>query len=72
LDEIVLAGYEWTDLGPYGYLPTSMPELQKELRERGLKVGRSFGMDPLDDPAAWPGLEKQVMGTGKLLAVLGA
>ena len=72
LDEIVLAGYEWTELGPYGYLPTRVPELQKELRQRGLKVCGSFAMDPLDDPAAWPGLEKQVLGTGKLLAALEA
>ncbi len=24
LDEIVAAGYEWTELGPYGYLPTDL------------------------------------------------
>ena len=22
LDEVAAAGYEWTELGPYGYLPT--------------------------------------------------
>ena len=33
LDEIAEAGYEWTELGPYGYLPT---DLQQEIQ--GLAV----------------------------------
>ena len=28
LDEIVEAGYEWTELGPYGYLPTNLNLLE--------------------------------------------
>lgn len=72
LDELVEAGYEWTELGPYGYLPTDRTTLRTELDKRGLKVSGTFAMAHLEDPAAWPGLEKQVLGGGELLATLGA
>lgn len=38
LDEVVAAGYEWIELGPYGYLPTDPSRLADELTSRGLKV----------------------------------
>jgi len=38
LDEVAEAGYEWLELGPYGYLPTNHARLSHELAERGLKV----------------------------------
>ena len=31
LDETAEAGFEWTELGPYGYLPTDVPTLRAEL-----------------------------------------
>ena len=37
LDEIALAGYEWVELGPYGYLPTDPARLRDELDKRGLR-----------------------------------
>ncbi len=72
LDEIVLAGYEWTELGPYGYLPTHLPTLRAELDKRGLKVSATFAMAALEEPSAWPELERQVLGAGEQLAALGA
>jgi inosose dehydratase len=72
LDEIAQAGYEWTELGPYGYLPSDLPTLRAELDRRRLKVSASFAMAPLEDPAAWPELERQVTGAGQLLSALGA
>jgi inosose dehydratase len=72
LDEIVLAGYEWTELGPYGYLPTHLPTLRAELDKRALKVSATFAMAALEDPKAWPELERQVLGAGEQLAALGA
>ncbi len=72
LDEIVAAGYEWTELGPYGYLPTDLKTAKNELERRGLRVCGSFAMSPLEDPDAWPDLERQFLGTGELLAGLGA
>ena len=71
LDEIVEAGYEWTELGPYGYLPSDLPTLQSELGKRGLKVSATFAMGQLEDPEAWPEIGSQVLGAGELLAALG-
>ena len=36
LDEMVQAGYVWTELGPYGYLPTDTEQLRDELDRRGV------------------------------------
>jgi inosose dehydratase len=72
LDEIALAGYEWTELGPYGYLPTDLPTLRAELDKRRLKVCASVVMAHLEAPSAWPEVERQALGAGKLLAALGA
>ncbi|MEV8338184.1 sugar phosphate isomerase/epimerase [Leucobacter sp. NPDC077196] len=38
LDEVVASGYEWIELGPYGYLPTDPHQLEDELGTRGLKL----------------------------------
>ncbi|MGO1735292.1 MAG: sugar phosphate isomerase/epimerase family protein, partial [Leucobacter sp.] len=38
LDEVVESGYEWIELGPYGYLPTDPNQLADELGKRGLKL----------------------------------
>ena len=72
LDEIAEAGYKWTELGPYGYLPTDLETLRKELDQRGLKASASFAMAHLEDEDAWPEVERQVVGFGELLQPLGA
>jgi inosose dehydratase len=72
MDEIAEAGYEWTELGPYGYLPTDFATLKSELDKRGLKVSGTFAMGPLEEPQAWPEIERQVLGAGELLVKLGA
>jgi inosose dehydratase len=38
LDEMVQAGYTWTELGPYGYLPTDAGRLRDELGGRGISL----------------------------------
>src|SRR5213075_2269915 len=38
LDEVAGVGYEWLELGPYGYLPTDPARLSDELAGRNLKV----------------------------------
>jgi len=38
LDEVAEAGYDWLELGPYGYLPTNHALLSHELSKRGLAV----------------------------------
>jgi len=72
LDEVVEADYEWIELGPYGYLPTDLRVLRTELDKRHLKVSGTFAMARLEDPKAWPELERQVVGAGKSLSALGA
>ncbi len=72
LDEAAEAGYEWIELGPYGYLPTDLSTLRSELDKRGLQVAGTFALASLEDPAAWPELERQVVGAGELLTALGA
>ena len=72
LDEIAESGYEWTELGPYGYLPTDPATLGSELEKRGLKVSGTFAMADLEIPDVWPQLEEQVLGAGAVLSALGA
>lgn len=49
LDAIARAGYEGTELGPYGYLPTEAEALGRELGSRGLALGSSFVALPLEE-----------------------
>jgi inosose dehydratase len=72
LDEVIEAGYEWIELGPYGYLPADREILQRELSRRNLRVSGTFAMCNLEDPGAWSELERQVVGAGESLAYLGA
>ncbi len=72
LDELVEAGYNATELGPFGYLPTDPAQLHQELRQRGITVTGTFAMADLANPAEWPELERQVLGAGELLASFGA
>ena len=72
LDELVEAGYEWTELGPYGYLPTDLPTLRAELGRRRLKVTGAVVMPHLEDRDAWPRIEKEVLAVGDVLAKLQA
>ena len=70
LDEVSQAGYAWTELGPYGYLPPELETLRTELGRRNLKVTGIACMVHLEDSEAWPGLEKQLIGGGELVARL--
>ncbi len=72
LDEIAEAGYEWTELGPYGYLPTDLSVLRSELERRKLKICGTFMMPHLEDGDAWPEIEKEAMNVGNSLTALGA
>lgn len=72
LDEVAEVGYEWIELGPYGYLPTNLPQLHSELEQRGLRVSGTFVMAHLEDRDAWPTLEQQIRTVGESLRNLGA
>ena len=52
LDQIASTGYEGTELGPYGYLPTDPVALGEELGRRKLKLASAFHpIAPLGEPA---------------------
>jgi inosose dehydratase len=72
LDEIAEAGYRWTELGPYGYLPTDVDELQTELGKRELGVSGTFVMFHFEDPEAWEERRSEVRRTCETLRALGA
>ncbi len=70
LDEIAEAGYKWTELGPYGYLPTDPAALRRELESRDLQVAGNFVMTDLE--VDYPEVEKEVISTAELLVSLNA
>src|SRR5215831_20738352 len=72
MDEVVEAGYDLIELGPYGYLPTDVKTLQGELNKRGLKVTGTFVMDHFEERAAWDRIEAQTQKVAALLAAVDA
>src|SRR3977135_2301583 len=67
LDEIAEAGYEWMELGPYGYLPTDPKTLRGALDGRGPQVTGSVVVGDLANPdRSWPEIERQLRGWGPL------
>ena len=51
MTEIAEAGYQYTELGPYGYYPTDPAVISKEIKQRGLTIVAGFIFQPLHDPA---------------------
>jgi inosose dehydratase len=72
LDEMVVAGYTGTELGPYGFFPTDPRRLEAELSQRKLELLGSFVPATLSDPASTKVVVEQIRKVGGLLAALGA
>jgi inosose dehydratase len=74
LDELAGAGYEWLELGPYGYLPTDPARLADEVAARNLTVaaGTVAGHSALHDPAAFDSILAGTREVAALTAALGA
>jgi inosose dehydratase len=72
LREIAEAGYEWTELGPYGYIPSDPDALREVLAEQGLRVCSAFVMRPFEDPGSWGAIEEEVRRAAELLAAVEA
>jgi inosose dehydratase len=74
LDEVADVGYEWLELGPYGYLPTDPARLAEELSSRGLKVaaGTMHGHSGLHRPGDWPDILGATRKVAELTAAVGA
>ena len=73
LDEVAEVGYEWLELGPYGYLPTDPARLAAELDRRGLKVagGTVHGFSGLHRAGDWPGIAGLTRRVAELTAAVG-
>lgn len=74
LDELAGAGYEWLELGPYGYLPTDAGRLRDELDKRGLRVagGTMHGHSGLHRPDDWPDILAATRRVAELTSAIGA
>ena len=72
LREVVEAGYEWTELGPYGYMPTDPVSLRQELESRQLKLAGGFVINHVEDLSLFSQLEQEATEVGELVAALGA
>ncbi len=72
LDEVAAAGYAWTELGPFGYLPADPARLAPVLQEHGLQVTTGGIMRHFDDAALWPAIEAEIHMAGSMLQQLGA
>jgi len=73
LDELAGVGYEWLELGPYGYLPTDPARLADELDRRGLTVagGTMHGESGLHRRGDWPAIEAKTRKVAELTAAVG-
>lgn len=71
MDEIAAAGYEGTELGPWGYYPTDPSHLRAELLSRGLALASAFCPVDLVDPSMYAAAEAQVLEVAGLLQALG-
>ncbi|WP_185202883.1 sugar phosphate isomerase/epimerase family protein, partial [Streptomyces alkaliterrae] len=73
LDEVAHAGYEWIELGPYGYLPTDPVRLDDEVGRRGLKVSAGTVFTSLHrGPAVWDATWEHVSQVAELTRATGA
>ncbi|MFF4259202.1 TIM barrel protein [Streptomyces sp. NPDC001663] len=72
LDELAQAGYEWLELGPYGYLPTDPQRLKDELDARGLQVSGGTVFGALHRPEAWDDMLAHVRQIAGLTAAADA
>ncbi|HET6353176.1 sugar phosphate isomerase/epimerase [Streptomyces sp.] len=73
LDEVAQAGYEWIELGPYGYLPSDPARLGEETARRGLKVSAGTVFTGLHHgPAVWDKTWAHVADIAALTQATGA
>jgi len=73
LDEVVEAGYDWIELGPYGYLPTDPEQLRDELGRRGLRASGQAVFAALHHGAAgWDQALADALAVGRLVRAVGA
>lgn len=68
LDELVATGYEGTELGEWGYMPTDPEALRAELEQRGVTMVGAFVPVNFRDPSAHAGGEERALRVASLMA----
>ena len=71
LHEVAEAGYEWIELGPYGYLPSDPVKLSEQLDEYGTGVLAGTVFEHLHRPDSWDAVWTQVTDVAALTQALG-
>ena len=71
LDEMQAAGYNGTELGDWGFMPTEPSELKKEIQARNLEMLGAFVPVDFSDPDAHTAGAATAVRTAKLLAAVG-
>ena len=71
LDEVSASGYEWIELGPYGYLPTDPQQLRDELAAHNLKLSAGTVFEHLHQDDSWDAVWTQIEDVAKLTAAVG-
>ena len=71
LHEVAEAGYEWIELGPYGYLPSDPVKLSEQLDEYGMGVLAGTVFEHLHRPDSWDAVWTQVTDVAALTQALG-
>lgn len=69
--EVSEAGYDWIEIGPYGYLPTDPGELADRLTEHGLRVSAGTVFEHLHLPDSWDHVWNQVTSVAALTRAVG-
>ena len=72
LDEVAAAGYQWIELGPYGYLATDPGALQEQLISRSLQLSAGTVFEHLHRPDSWDSVWRQVSDVATLARSQGA
>jgi sugar phosphate isomerase/epimerase len=66
LDEVAASGYEWIELGTYGYLPTDPKRLFEELAARDLKLSAGTVFERLHQDNSWDAVWTQIEDVARL------
>ena len=69
--EVKASGFDWIELGPYGYLPSDPSELQDKLDEHSLRVSAGTVFSALHRPDSWDAVWKQVTDVAALTKAVG-
>jgi inosose dehydratase len=71
LDEVAAAGYSFTELGPWGYLPTDPGRLNAELNTRGLGLCGVTCIGPVEDESYRDTLDSDIRAQATLAGQFG-